>query len=186
MAVSLFVYPICCHSISPTLWSKDLKCYQLLEETVLLTIGLGTNPMCIAKYHRNNFIVFFVSRVCSALGLWVIQLLDPYHLGSVGHGLLVIWPSGYTSLWLATPTSSEPSLLHHILQPGLLWVINFVSVLFYYPTTGSLAWLKKMAGAGSNSQTIGRAPKIPQKKRMKDCRSAKNEEHCPQSTKKGS
>lgn len=128
---------------------------------LLMTIGFGTNPTCIAKYHRYHFIDYFVSRVCSALGLWVIQLLDPDHLGSVGHGLLVIWPSGYTSLWLATPTNSEPSLLHHILQPGLLWVINFVSVLFYYPTTGSLAWLKKWLAQAPHSQTIGRAPKIP-------------------------
>lgn len=44
-----------------------MKCYQLLEETVLMTIGLGTNPMCIEKYHRNHFIDFFIGRVCSAL-----------------------------------------------------------------------------------------------------------------------
>ena len=62
----------------------------------------------------------------SMKGLWVIQLLVPGHPGRIRHGFpLKVWDSGWTSHWLATPTSFVESLPGLILQEGLIVGCNF-------------------------------------------------------------
>ena len=53
------------------------------------------------------------------VGIWPIQSPVPSHAASVGHRPPVMaWVSSHIKYWLATPISSVPLLLQHIMQGG--------------------------------------------------------------------
>ena len=116
--------------------------------------GVGIHLWVWQSISRNHFIDFSLWPVVfvSILGLWTIQPLLPEHAGSVWCWIT----SGGTSLRLTSHWLATPQLLCHLYpstscRRDKLWVNYFWPGWCPSTTTGSLAWLQKMACSASVS-----------------------------------